>query len=59
MIKDKAFDYSQKRGVGKKAYENYMQGVKDVIIELNNTFQIGGIGTMVECYNNILEELKH
>lgn len=59
MIKDKAFDYSQKRGVGKKAYENYMQGVKDVMIEINKAFQIGGIGSMVECYNTILEELKH
>ena len=59
MIREKAFDYSQKRGVGEEAYENYMQGVKDVIIELNNAFKIGGIGTMVECYNSILDELKH
>lgn len=57
-IKDKAFDYSMKRGVGKKAYENYIAGAKGVLSEIIEADKIGGTDAVIDRLNNMFEELK-
>lgn len=57
-IRDMAFDYSMKRGSGKKAYENFYAGAKAVIQEIQQAYNIAGIDTAVDRINSFIEELK-
>ena len=58
-LKDMAFEHSLKRGVGKKAYENFMAGARAVMHELHVAYTIGGINTMFDCFNSFTDELNH
>ena len=53
-----AFDYSMQRGVGKKAYENYMAGAKAVVREIQQAYEIAGIYTAIDRINSFIEEIK-
>ena len=53
-----AFDYSLKRGTGKKAQENFFAGVKAVIREIQEAHEIGGIDAVVQRINSFIEEIK-
>lgn len=57
-LKDMAFDYSMQRGVGKKAYENYMAGAKAVVREIQLAYEIAGISTAIDRINSFIEEIK-
>ncbi len=57
-ITDKAFDYSLKRGVGKKAYENYIAGAKGVLSEIKEAYEIGGIEAIIDRLNSMEAEFK-
>lgn len=57
-LKDMAFDYSMQRGVGKKAYENYMAGAKAVVREIQQAYEIAGIDTAIDRINSFIEEIK-
>lgn len=57
-ISDMAFDYSMQRGVGKKAYENYMAGAKAVVREIQQAYEIAGIYTAIDRINSFIEEIK-
>lgn len=58
-IRDMAFDFSMKRGNGKKAYENFTAGARAVLEEIAAAAKIGGIEAMVDKINFYIEELNH
>ena len=57
-LSDMAFDYSLKRGTGKKAQENFFAGAKAVIREIQEAHEIGGIDAVVQRINSFIEEIK-
>ena len=54
-----AFDYSLRRGTGKKAQENFFAGAKAVIREIQEAQEIGGIDAVVQRINSFIDELRH
>ena len=57
-IKDMAFDYAMQKGNGKKAYEHFAAGAKAVIKQIQESWEIGGFESMVDCINCLIDEFK-